>query len=109
MKKPCSNCVNAQKINRLKSAVYFPYSIVCLNCDKYKKYLRFRESKRMYEAGKPISSMKEFEEHIHDGFMFYNHKLQHIGWLISMQYRVLQNAVCNGHIYVAIKKENQNE
>ena len=48
--------------------------------------------------------MKEFDEHIPDRFMYWNDKIYHIGWLMSLKCRLLKQAVENGHICIDLHK-----
>ena len=104
MKKPCNNCEKSIELHRAKTTVHYPNSSDCLKCEKYKAYLEYRKSKQKYFKGEPITTMKEFDEHIPDRFMYWNNKIYHIGWLMSLQYRLLKQAVENGHICIALHK-----
>lgn len=104
MKKPCSDCKNSYTYRRLKTFVSVPNKVQCAECSKYKNYLEWRKSKQKYTQGAPICSMSDFDKHIADGFMYWNHKIQHASWLTNMQYRTIEQAVKQGVIYIAIKK-----
>jgi len=68
-------------------------------------------SKRMYERGKPIKSMADFENSNTDFYIvrFGNReKTVHRSFLISWQYRVLSNFISRGLVFAAKKKVAEN-
>lgn len=104
MKKPCNGCKLSREDKTEKTVNHVPGDIKCLECEQYKKYRQFRESKCTYKKGEQISSITEFEAHIPDRFMYWNDRVKHCGWLVSLQYRTVQNAIKAGRLYTAIKK-----
>lgn len=106
MRKPCNGCQFALECSTKKATRYYPNNRECLGCEKYIAYCEYRKSKQKFHKGKQILTMTEFDKHIPDRFMYWRHKIQHIGWLTSMQYRSLKNAVESGYIYEAIKRKD---
>lgn len=108
MKKPCTNCSNSFEYKTRQKVVREcdPFKQECLQCDKHKKYLEFRESKRMYTQGHVIESLDEFDHCIaEDSFVYFRDKISHAGWMMSLQYRLIRDAISRGFIRTAIKKE----
>lgn len=107
MKKPCKGCEMAETYNHPSGKV----RCVCKNmsyryCDKYILYEEFLESKRRYTKGERVKSIQEYMKLKENGqTLFYWHdRIRHIGWLESLQFRVLDNSIQQGYIYYAIKK-----
>ena len=63
-----------------------------------------RMSKRMYEPSVQIGSMSEFAQCGSEWFIWHG-KTTHRAVLISLQYRVLENAINNGYVWTAKRKE----
>lgn len=106
MRKPCNKCEFSNTYKTVKKTNYYPNRLsgTCAVCEKYLKYQDWLESKRKYHKGEKIRSIKEFEEHISDEFMYWNDKVQHVGWLMSMQYVRIRMAISLGILYTAIRK-----
>ena len=110
MKKPCSSCDNAIKTRHCrKKQRYEPniHNMECWDCEELQKYEVFRESKRRYREGKVIPDMVKFIEYISkNNFVYLRHKIQHLGWIKSLQYHFVESSVMMGVISEAIKKED---
>jgi hypothetical protein len=107
MKKPCSKCEYAFVYPLRKKIAHTPNKYEheeCRNCEKYNKYQQYRESKKKYIEGEPITSISEFEKHIPDGFMFWRGRIKHVAFLMSWQYAMLKKICEGGYIYTAIRK-----
>ena len=108
MQKPCNKCKQSVCFTTLKgNKRYYPNMMFCDDCEEYKKYQAYLESKRQYTKGDYITSVDEFEERNRNGesLFYWNNCIRHYGWLCSMQFRCLVRAIQNGHIRAAIKKD----
>ncbi len=117
MKKPCSSCVNAEKIIHRKIVTYSPkhlsyHGSPCYECIEYEKYKQFREKKRKYRKGEQIKTLTDFVSYIEfhqsddDCFIYIRDKLYHFGWILSWQFHCIMHSVYVGDVYEAIKKED---
>lgn len=110
MKKPCNGCYLALQHKQKNRTVYdpdpwLPFCLQC--CEKYKKYLEYRDSRRQYCKGDALLSMSDFEQWIDKNtYVFWHDKLKHSSIIISMQYRVVANAVSGGFISQALTNPN---
>ena len=114
MQKPCNKCEQSVCFTTLKGKKrYYPHPfgyakmMFCDDCEKYKKYQEYLESKRQYIKGDYITSIDEFEERNKNGevLFYWNDCIRHYGWLCSMQFRCLARAIQNYHVRAAIKKD----
>lgn len=107
MRKPCSDCDKREEHFCYSRRGIFGCDIITASsCDRYKKYQNQLESRRQYTKGETIKSILEFSEYIKDNsYVFWRDKVKHISWLISLQYRVLQNLINQGFISKAIKRK----
>ena len=119
MNKPCNGCEHAYKGEYPSGRVYYNKRLYvwkddnvslylpCSNCEKYKKYSDYLESRRQYVRGEKITSVDRFLDLQDEGeSLFYlNNAIRHVGWLDSMQFRNLTSMIKNGRIYRAIKKQ----
>ena len=64
-------------------------------------------SKARYEQGEPVKSIEEFASRNCMWFKWHG-KTVHREVLASLQYRVLDNLIRHGHIYLAKEKEHDN-
>ena len=67
-------------------------------------------SKRIYEQGKQINSVAEFENTTCDWFIIRfgdKYRTRHRGFLISWQYRVLKGFIDAGRVYEAARIVNE--
>ena len=61
-------------------------------------------SKRLYERWYPIRSIAEFDACPHEWYIVYfgnKEKTMHFSWLISWQYRTLQNKISKREVWIA--------
>ena len=59
-------------------------------------------TKRKYKRGRRIATVAQFEKLVSKGhYIYYRHKPQHHGWMISMQYRSIQQAIKRGLLFIA--------
>lgn len=119
MNKPCTGCEYAYKIEYPDGRVYYNKRLYklendnitlyqpCSNCEKYKKYSSYLESRRQYFRGEAITSVDKFLELQRKGedLFYLNNSIRHIGWLNSMQFRNLTSMITDGRICRAIKKQ----
>lgn len=114
MNKPCNKCEHSMNYKTLKGNKRYSPKLFgntkqfCADCEEYKKYQEYLESKRQYVQGDYITSIDEFVERSRNGesLFYWNNCIRHYGWLCSMQFRCLVNAIQNYHIRAAIKKTN---
>ena len=112
MQKPCNKCKYAYSYKtpsgqtRYDSSKWGIVGTVCRECEKYKKYSNYLESRRQYFRGEVITSVDKFLELQRKGedLFYLNNSIRHIGWLNSMQFRNLTSMITNGRICRAIKK-----
>lgn len=83
-------------------------SFICNDCslDEYKLSEHFKnlEKERKYKKGEKITSLDELMK---QEFVYWNNKITHKGWFMSWMLRMADNAIKNGIIYKAIKKEGE--
>ena len=60
--------------------------------------------KPKYKKGKKITSFKMLMKHLdEDNFVYLRRKIQHKGWVLSLQFRCVVSALKCGNIRVALK------
>lgn len=106
MFKPCTGCDFALETNRKKTKQFLPWSKECFTCEKYKRYLKYLESRRKYVKGDVIKSLDDFQKHFDkNGLVFVGDKIYSMGWVCSWQYRMIVDYIRRGIIRYAIKKK----
>ena len=107
MKKPCNSCEYALWYSTRKTQSAQPsYKSACKECEKYKQYEQFLESRRKYKQGDLIRSLDVLDHELEKTRFVYMHgKIYHAGWITSLQYRFLRNCVHNNCVYCAVRKE----
>lgn len=113
MNKPCNKCELANSYKTPKGQTrYYPSMIkrCSYNCESYQKYQEFLDGRRQYQRGEQIKSVQEYLDLQQKGetLFYWNKAIRHYGWLNSMQFRCIVNAVNAGIIYRAVKKEIEN-
>lgn len=83
-------------------------SYICDDClfdrNKLSEHFEKLEKKRKYKKGDRVTSIDEL---LKQEFVYWNNKITHKGWFGSWQLRMTANAIKNGSIYKAIKKESE--
>ena len=112
MNKPCSNCEKRYDYKSIysKRGTYECDNVTANSCEKYQKYQKKLKAHQKYIEGDNITSISEFSYYIKDNdYVYWRGKIKHISWLISLQYRVLNNLISGRYISKAIKKGGNNE
>ena len=107
MRNPCNGCALSITYAQKNRNIYKPdfRSKECIFCQSRQEYQVFRETKKQFCKGDPLRSVAEFDEWIQENtYVFWNDKVKHRSILISMQYRVVANALAGGLICKALFK-----
>lgn len=106
VKRKCSVC--KRTILLINGWEVHQKSYICPKClsdtEKLQEYYNKLEKKRRYRKGDRITSIDEL---LSQEFVYWNNKITHKGWFGSWQLRMTANAIKNGSIYKAIKKESE--
>lgn len=104
---PCRTCKNAWVVNgKHRPNMREQCEFICEMRQDHQKWL---ESKRQYRPGAPLASILEFQLYCEQKkYVFWRGRLQHIEFIRSMQYRIVQRLLEERSIYSAIKTENSN-
>ena len=107
MNKPCAKCdfANVVYFGNGK-AQYFCSPTNRCNCEKYRKYEDYLESRRQYRRGDRVKSISEYLTLKEQGqtFFYFHNSIRHFAALESMQFRTLGKMIQNGFIYRAERK-----
>jgi len=112
MNKPCNKCEYAYSYQYKSGNVrYYARDFgekakICRECEKYKKYNEYLESRRRYYKGEPIKSVEEYLALKAKGeTMFYlRDAIRHYGWIESLQFHTFMGFMNHGTICRANKK-----
>ena len=63
---------------------------------------------KMYKKGREIISLTGLGSFLDKGqWIYYRHKAYHPGWIISMQFKTLNEAMKKGWLFTAIKTQKE--
>ncbi len=112
MIKPCNNCKNTISYQRKNGTTIYHCRDVLTQrcCEKMKKYEEYLENRRLYTKGKQVTSIEDFLKLKAKGYFYFywRDSIRHISVLESLQFRVLNDLIRNGCIFIANRKDNQN-
>lgn len=107
MKKPCNKCDHSLEYH---GRFYRRYDQKCSDCESNKKYQEYLLRKRKYAKGDIIHDFADLEKYLEDNcFLYWRDKIYHHGWIESLQYHVIKNALQCGNMYKAIRLEKNAE
>ena len=98
---PCQYCVASVSY---KNRHYPNYTIECQRCEHNKAHKAYLESKRMFTAGEPITTMEEL---LQQEWVIWHGATKHIEMFRSMPVRTVEMFLKNGSLKKAIKKEKE--
>lgn len=113
MQKPCNKCENSSSyILPSGTTRYYPqtfgyYAIKCRECEKYKKYEEYLQSRRKYLMGKPIKSLEEYFALKEKGesLFYWRGAIRHFKVLECLTFSTFVDLINHGNLYRAIKKQ----
>ena len=112
MIKPCKKCENSISYKRINGTTIYhcEEALTQRCCEKMKKYEEYLENRRLYTKGKQVTSIEDFLKLKAKGYFYFywRDSIRHISVLESLQFRVLNDLIRNGCIFIANRKDNQN-
>lgn len=104
MNKPCRGCRKAVHASR-NGKEYWNLTAGCENCEKYRKYQDYLESRRKYRHGKKITTINELIACMDKtNYVYWRHKILHRGFVCSWQLQMILNSLRAGVFYEAVIK-----
>ena len=98
---PCQYCVAAV----VYKGKHLPnYTVECHQCEHNKAHNAYLESKRMFTAGEPITTMEEL---LQQEWVIWHGATKHIEMFRSMTVRTVEMFLKNGAFRKAIRKESE--
>ena len=80
------------------------YRVECQQCEHKKAHKAYLESKRMFTAGEPITTIEEL---LQQEWVIWHGATKHIEMFRSMPVRTVEKFLKNGSLKKAIKKEKE--
>jgi len=75
----------------------------CRHCNKYKKYLKYRESKRKYESSNIY--VNSIDDLLNNEWFIWNGLTKHKTFFLNQQLSVILNWIGKGIIFIAKLKD----
>lgn len=101
MNKPCSKC---DKSIHFSDKIYSCKNI--WQCEKYKKYQKYLDSKRKYIAGEPIYTIDDL---LSNKLVWFNDKPVNICVITNNQFAVVMSWLSRGILKTCVLKEEKND